>query len=170
MVSLCSEFTWEARNAHFKSFDKNFLSDRMKKVLLTFSSFGIGPLWLFSFSLFELMLSLRTVFNSTTSFDVPSRRAAILSIFSFWRFTVSPSSLMLSNNCRISRLETIIFSRFLKLELDRGSRTADAFEVDEAVIVLIGGRLDEDDRLLELALPEKNESLEIDEDISLKTE
>lgn len=46
-----------------------------------------------------------------------------------------------------------MFPRFLKLELDRGSRNADAFEVDEAVIVLIGGRLDEDDRLLELALP-----------------
>ena len=78
---------------------------------------------------------------------------------------------MVSNNCRISRLETIMFPRFLRLELDRGSRTPDALEVDEAVAVLIGGRLDADDRLLELAaLPEKNELLEIDEDISLNTE
>ena len=39
------------------------------------------------------------------------------------------------------------------------------------VAVLIGERLDADDRLLELAtLPEKNELLEIDQDISLKTE
>ena len=39
------------------------------------------------------------------------------------------------------------------------------------VAVLIGERLDVDDRLLELAtLPEKNELLEIDQDISLKTE
>ena len=78
---------------------------------------------------------------------------------------------MVSNNSRISRLETIMFPRFLKLELDRGSRTPDALEVDEAVAVLIGERLDADDRLLELAtLPEKNELLEIDQDISLKTE
>ena len=64
-----------------------------------------------------------------------------------------------------------MFPRFLKLELDRGSRTPDALEVDEAVAILIGERLDADDRLLELAtIPEKNELLEIDQDISLKTE
>ena len=55
---------------------------------------------------------------------------------------------MVSNNSRISRLETIMFPRFLKLELDRGSRTPDALKVDEAVAVLIGERLDADDRLL----------------------
>ena len=88
-----------------------------------------------------------------------------------FRETANSSSLMVSNNSRISRLETIMFPRFLKLELDRGSRTPDALEVDEAVAVLIGERLDADDRLLELAtLPEKNELLEIDQDISLKTE
>ena len=49
-----------------------------------------------------------------------------------FRETANSSSLMVSNNSRISRLETIMFPRFLKLELDRGSRTPDALEVDEA--------------------------------------
>ena len=90
-----------------------------KKFAQTFSCFGTGPRWIFSFSvdwgwrsgLCRTVCS--SVFTSATSLQAFSSFTLKLSSLAFCRFTISPSSLIVSNNCRISQFENTRFSRFL---------------------------------------------------------
>ena len=74
-----------------------------------------------------------SVFTSASSLQAFSSSTLKLSSLAFCRFTISPSSLIVSNNCRISRFETTRFSRFL-IELSLKGSGWDGTALDRAPV------------------------------------
>ena len=110
-----------------------------QKFAQTFSCFGTGPRRIFSFSVdWGWRSSLcrtvcSSVFTSATSFQAFSSSTLKLSSLAFCRFTISPSSLIVSNNCRISRFKITRFSRFL-IESSRKGSGWDGTALDRAPV------------------------------------